>query len=98
MHCTIIFASKVVKENNDDRVLIVGAGVTLAEAVTAATHLQDIGISVRVIDPFTIKPIDTEALVHHAQQVGGRVITVEDHYAEGMYCTMLCYRFLTEAG
>ena len=37
----------------------------------------------RVMDPFTIKPLDKEAVLKHAKECGGRVITVEDHYAEG---------------
>lgn len=74
---------KVVKSSAKDKVLIVGAGVTLYEALNAADELSKVGVNVRVIDPFTIKPIDTELLVKNAKAVGGLVVTVEDHYAEG---------------
>jgi len=47
--------------------------------------LEKSGISVRVLDPFTIKPIDAATIIKNAKACGGRIITVEDHYAEGMY-------------
>ena len=42
------------------------------------------GTNIRVLDPFTIKPLDKEAVLKHAKECGGRVVTVEDHYPEGM--------------
>lgn len=74
--------SKVVRSNEADKVLLIGAGVTLHEAVKAADELAKAGIHARVIDPFTIKPLDSQIL-EHAKAVGGRVVTVEDHYPEG---------------
>ena len=62
---------------------VVGAGVTLYEALKAYDELKKEGINIRVIDPFTLKPIDKELLVASAKATGGRVITVEDHYPEG---------------
>ncbi|KAL6444658.1 hypothetical protein ACFW04_002031 [Cataglyphis niger] len=75
--------AKVIKSSANDQVLLIGAGVTLHEAVKAADELAKAGINARVIDPFTIKPIDTQAIIKHAKEVGGRIITVEDHYPQG---------------
>lgn len=57
--------------------------MTLHEALTAANDLAKQGVGVRVLDPFTIKPLDTEAIIKNAKEVGGRIITVEDHYPQG---------------
>jgi transketolase len=66
-----------------DQVTIVGAGVTLYEALKAAEQLKARGIVVRVIDLYCVKPLDTAALADNVRATGGRVVTVEDHYAEG---------------
>lgn len=79
----VIGKGKVVKSSAKDQVLVIGAGVTLYEALKAADELSKVGINIRVIDPFTIKPLDAQLIVKNAKEVGGRVITVEDHYAEG---------------
>lgn len=65
--------------------LIIGAGVTLYEALSAAEELEKSGVSVRVLDPFTIKPIDSATIIKNARECGGRIITVEDHYPEGTH-------------
>lgn len=57
--------------------------MTIQEALTAASELEKAGIAIRVLDPFTIKPIDQLAIVQNAKEVGGRIVTVEDHYPEG---------------
>ncbi|XP_055696152.1 transketolase-like protein 2 [Lutzomyia longipalpis] len=75
--------AKVVRKSQNDQVLIVGAGITLYEALSAANELEKSGVNVRIIDPFTIKPLDNETIIANALQCGGRVITVEDHYKEG---------------
>ncbi|XP_072181825.1 transketolase-like protein 2 isoform X2 [Diadema setosum] len=75
--------AKVVRQSADDKVVVVGAGVTLHEALTAADKLKAEGINITVVDPFTIKPIDAETLASCAKAAGGRVLTVEDHYGEG---------------
>lgn len=75
--------AKIVKHSNNDQVLIIGAGITLHEALKAAEELAQEGKNVRVMDPFTIKPIDEAAIIKNANEVGGRIITVEDHYPEG---------------
>ena len=63
--------------------LVIGAGVTLIEAVKAADELAKESSHIRVMDPFTLKPIDKEAIITHAKAVGGKILTVEDHYIEG---------------
>ncbi|XP_025198081.1 transketolase-like protein 2 [Melanaphis sacchari] len=75
--------AKVIKSSPSDKVLIIGAGVTLYEALNAAEDLEKSGISVRVIDPFTIKPLDAATIINNAKECGGKIITVEDHYSEG---------------
>lgn len=57
--------------------------MTLFECLNAADELATDGINVAVIDPFTIKPLDRDTIKKHAKRVGGRVITVEDHYPAG---------------
>lgn len=75
--------AKVVKQSGKDQVLLIGAGITLYEALNAAGELAKAGINARVLDPFTIKPLDREAIVANAKQCGGRIVVVEDHYREG---------------
>lgn len=75
--------AKIVKQSANDTVLLIGAGVTLYEALNAATELEKSGVYARVLDPFTVKPIDKEAIVHNAAQCGGRIVVVEDHYKQG---------------
>jgi transketolase len=72
--------SKVVRDGDD--VTIVGAGITLHEALKAADALADEGVSARVIDLYSVKPIDTETL-RAAAEATGTIVTVEDHWPEG---------------
>jgi len=69
--------SKTVRDGND--VTIVAAGITLHEALTAGETLEGEGISARVIDCYSVKPIDEETL----RSLGTPVVTVEDHWPEG---------------
>lgn len=75
--------AKIIRQSPDDKVLVIGCGVTLHEAVKAADELKKSGIAIRVMDPFTLKPLDEEGIVKHAKECGGKIITVEDHYPEG---------------
>merc|ERR1719228_1527134 len=68
--------AKVVRQSEKDQVTVVGAGITLDHALVAADALAAEGINIRVLDPFTIKPLDTAAIVAAAQATGGRVLTV----------------------
>jgi len=72
--------SKTVLDGDD--VTIVGAGITLHEALAAAERLASEGISARVIDLYSVKPIDADALVRAAKETGA-IVTVEDHWKEG---------------
>lgn len=63
--------------------LLIGAAITLREVMTAADKLEGEGINVRIMDLFTIKPIDKDAIISNAKECGGRIIVVEDHYPEG---------------
>merc|ERR1719249_533867 len=74
--------AKILRESAKDKVLVVAAGVTLPEALKAADDLAAEEINIRVMDPFTIKPIDAAAIQEHAAACGGRIVTVEDHYPE----------------
>ena len=75
--------SKVLRQSNADVATVVGAGVTLFEALKAYDLLKQKGIAIRVIDAYSVQPIDTGTLVEAAQATKGIVITVEDHYAAG---------------
>jgi transketolase len=74
---------KVLRKSDKDKALIVAAGVTVFEALAAYDQLQREDISVRVIDLFSVRPIDREELTASARDTGGIVITVEDHYQHG---------------
>lgn len=74
---------KVLRQSDSDRVTIIAAGVTLIESLKAHDQLARAGISVRVIDLYSIKPIDAAGVRAAARATGGRVLTVEDHYDEG---------------
>jgi transketolase len=62
---------------------IVTGGVTLHEAIKAAHKLQEKGKNVRIIDLFTVKPLDWKTILESVQQTNNNLITVEDHYPEG---------------
>jgi transketolase len=74
--------SRVIRSSDDDDVTLVGAGITVHEALKAADALEEDGISARVIDLYSIKPVDTETL-QSAAEATGRIVTVEDHFPEG---------------
>jgi transketolase len=73
--------ARVLREGDD--LAIVGAGITLHESLKAAEELESEGISARVIDLYSVKPVDGETLRAAAEATGGRVLTVEDHWSEG---------------
>ncbi|MGC4051086.1 MAG: transketolase C-terminal domain-containing protein [Paludibaculum sp.] len=73
----------MLRKSETDRALIVAAGVTVFEALAAYEQLRREGILVRVIDLFSIQPIDAAELKASAKAAGGIVITVEDHYRHG---------------
>jgi transketolase len=78
-----IGGSKLARSGENDQVTLVGAGVTLHEALRAAEILQGEGIAARVIDCYSVKPVDTAALAAAAEATGGRIVVAEDHHPEG---------------
>jgi len=77
-----IGGSKTLHTSDDDKVAVIGAGITLHEALKAYTQLQEVGVNARIIDAYSVKPIDTETLVKAARETKN-IIVVEDHWAEG---------------
>ncbi|RPJ70473.1 MAG: transketolase [Acidobacteria bacterium] len=74
---------KVLRRSENDVATVIAAGVTLFEALKAYEQLEQAGIAIRVIDLYSIQPIDGAALRQAAAETNGRLITVEDHYAGG---------------
>jgi transketolase len=77
-----IGGSRVLRSTDDDDVTVVGMGITVHEALKAADTLAEEDISVRVIDAYSVKPIDADTL-QAAAEATGRIVTVEDHWPEG---------------
>jgi transketolase len=75
--------SRVLRSSDEDDVAIVAAGITVFEALKAADALAEDGIAARVVDLYSIKPLDTETLLAAAETTQGRLVTVEDHWPEG---------------
>ena len=75
--------SKVLRSDPSDAVTLIGAGVTLHECLRAADRLALEGIRARVIDLYSVKPIDADTLVAAADATGGRLVVTEDHHPEG---------------
>jgi transketolase len=75
--------AKVVRSSDSDEVTLIGAGITLHEALKAADALAEDGVGARVIDLYSVKPIDADTLRAAAEATGGRFVVVEDHWPEG---------------
>ena len=78
-----IGGSRVVRSSDDDEIALIAAGITLPEALKAADALAEDGIAARVIDCYSIKPLDVETLLAAAEATQGRIVTIEDHWPEG---------------
>jgi len=74
---------KVLRKSDQDKVTVIGAAVTLHEALKAADELKKSGTAIRVIDLYCVKPIDGKAIAAEIAATGGKLITVEDHWPEG---------------
>jgi transketolase len=74
--------SKTLRQSAKDAITVVAAGVTLFEALTAHDRLQKDGLAVRVIDLYSVQPLDTETLRRAAAETRG-IVVVEDHSARG---------------
>jgi transketolase len=75
--------AKIVRSSQEDQLTLVGAGVTLHNCLAAADQLASDGISARVLDLYSVKPIDTDALVTAASATRDQLVVVEDHYPQG---------------
>ncbi|HEV2237810.1 MAG TPA: transketolase [Ktedonobacterales bacterium] len=78
-----IGGSKVVRQSAADQVAVIAAGITLHEALKAYDQLKGEGIAVRVIDAYSVKPLDARTLQAAARDTGGRLVVAEDHWFEG---------------
>jgi transketolase len=78
-----IGGAKVLKQSAGDKVTVVGAGVTLFEALKAAEALAKKGIGITVVDAYSVKPLGKDIIQAAAQKTNNIVLTVEDHYPEG---------------
>ncbi|MGZ6032862.1 MAG: transketolase [Isosphaeraceae bacterium] len=75
--------SRLVRHSDRDQVAVIAAGITVHEALKAYEVLKSEGITVRVIDAYSVKPIDRETLYRAARDTLGRLVVVEDHWFEG---------------
>ena len=74
---------KVLRESAGDVATVIGGGITVFEALKAHDELKKQDVSIRVIDLYSLQPIDAASLLRCARETKGRLITVEDHYAGG---------------
>src|SRR5581483_9875309 len=80
----MIGGSKILRESNTDEVVIVAADITVHEALAAHAYLEEKGISIAVIDAYSVKPIDEDTIIKKAKQSRKKtIITVEDHFYHG---------------
>jgi transketolase len=75
--------SRAVRSSDGDQVTLIGAGITLHEALKAADQLAEEGIRARVVDLYSVKPIDVDGLREAARATDGRFVVAEDHWPEG---------------
>jgi transketolase len=78
-----IGGSKVIRSSGQDQATVIGAGITLHEALKAYEILKNEGITVRIIDAYSVKPIDVQTLHQAAHDTEGNLVVVEDHWLEG---------------
>jgi len=78
-----IGGSKVVRQSGNDQVTVVAIGIAVDEALKAYDRLKNEGITIRVIDAYSVKPIDEQTLFTAAKETGEKLVTVEDHWPEG---------------
>jgi transketolase len=74
---------KVLRESGEDVATVIGAGITVFEALKAYDELREGKMLIRVIDLYSLAPVDAAGLIRAGRATGGHLITVEDHYAAG---------------
>ncbi|MDI6699235.1 MAG: transketolase [Candidatus Saccharicenans sp.] len=75
--------AKVLRKSETDAVTVIAAGVTVHEALKAYEQLKKEGLNIRIIDAYSVKPIDEETIVQSVSDTGGRVVVAEDHFEQG---------------
>jgi transketolase len=79
----VVGGSATLRQSPNDVATVVAAGITVFEALEAHKTLRDDGLPIRVIDAYSVQPIDRDGLVTAGRATHGRMVTVEDHYAHG---------------
>src|SRR5437588_9339660 len=90
--------AKVVRQSPKDRVTLIGAGVTVHNCLAAADTLAKKKIAARVIDLYSVKPVDVKTLREAARVTKGKFVIVEDHYPEGGICAAVLEAFAADGG
>jgi transketolase len=93
-----IGGAKVVRQSAKDKVTLIGAGVTLHNCIAAADTLAQKKIAARVIDLYSVKPVDVKTLREAARATKGRFVIVEDHYPQGGLGAAVLEAFASEGG
>jgi len=75
--------SKILRQNEKDRATIIAAGITVFEALKAQEELEKENIGVRVIDAYSVQPLDRETIAREVAETGGKAVVVEDHFPSG---------------
>jgi transketolase len=78
-----IGGSKILRTGESDKATVVAAGITVFEALKAYEELKKEGIGIRVIDAYSVQPLDKDNIIKSAAETGSRVIVVEDHFEGG---------------
>jgi transketolase len=78
-----IGGSRLLRATPDDDITVAAAGITVHEALKASALLAEAGIRARVLDLYSVKPLDRRAVLESVRATGGRLVTVEDHWPEG---------------
>lgn len=90
-----IGGSKVVRQSDHDKVTVVAAGITLHEALKAADELAGSGTNVRLIDLYSVKPVDYQTVHSSVAATGGKLVVVEDHWPQGGIASAILECFAT---
>jgi transketolase len=75
--------SAVLKRSDADKAAVIAAGITVHEALRAYEQLQGKGVAIRIIDAYSVKPIDADTIAAAVKECGGNLVVVEDHWPEG---------------
>ena len=93
-----IGGSHVLRQSDDDQVTIVAAGITLHEAIKACDQLEKDGVKARLIDLYSVKPVDVDTLTSALAATGNRLVVAEDHWPEGGLASAILEALMTRDG